>query len=36
LFTAPDSVPLRRDLVFGTMDLTKLKELKGFPCGRFS
>lgn len=30
------SASSKRNLAFGSMALTKLKELKGYPCGRFS
>jgi hypothetical protein len=30
------SAPPKRNLAFGSMGLTRLKELKGYPCGRFS
>ena len=32
---AMDSAMLKQNLAFGSMDLTRLRELKGFPCGKF-
>jgi hypothetical protein len=30
------SAMLKRNLASASMDLTRLRELKGYPCGRFS
>lgn len=34
--SAMGSASNKRNLAFGSMDLTRLRELKGYPCGRFS
>jgi len=33
--TEMGSVTLKRSLAFSKMDLTRLRELKGYPCGKF-
>lgn len=33
---ATASTQTKRNLAFANMGLTRLKELKGYPCGRFS
>ena len=33
---AMDSASNKRNLASGSMGLTRLRELKGYPCGRFS
>jgi hypothetical protein len=36
LSTAMDSALPKRKPASGSMDLTRLRELRGYPCGRFS
>jgi hypothetical protein len=36
LLLAMDSLQMKRNLASRSMGLTRLKELKGYPCGRFS
>jgi hypothetical protein len=36
MITAMDSALRKPNLAFSSMDLTRLKELKGYPSGRFS